>query len=79
MGVVCAAHAARAGLNSDQASGYAAKDRDLRLDLYETDVADRERNHVIDLEGTLRGLCDYSSLYCSEADKVNREIRKLQR
>ena len=34
---------------------------------------------MIDLEGTLSGLCDYSSLYCSEADEVNREIRKLQR
>lgn len=47
----------------------AAEDRDLRFDLYETDVADQKRNHMIDLEGTLSGLCDYSSVYCSEADE----------
>jgi hypothetical protein len=38
-----------------------------------------KRNQLIDLEGTLIDLCDYSSIYCSEADKVSREIRKLQR
>jgi hypothetical protein len=39
----------------------------------------KKRNQLIDLEGTLLDLCDYSSIYCSEAAEVSREIRKLER
>jgi hypothetical protein len=34
---------------------------------------------MLDLQDNLFDLCDYSSLYCSEAQHLEREIRKLER